>query len=557
MFTSNLLQWDPCRSVPATSAALLPFRFGHSCERLPSESLGVPPSSIVCQRSESDWRTFNLANLASFLLCTLSLRLNKSSSSGLTELLTVSSLEIRPYVRLFCVINIKLTRSHLAQLARLFHLPCASSSSNGDAMEQNAAAYQQHRNASAAAAATETPDARLLGELVDKQDNVPGFLLLDAMRFYKKGVATHHQLAPAVETLQNGYNNLNQKMDGVVHDNQTSRARFDTAESRIQQADEAMRGLDDGMRDMQRDLELLFSTTRKHTEDISNISEEVKELRRQSLLSQARDEDRAKLRTEKMDAVSQTQWDKASQAGSAEDTDQNHSEADAGRQGPASSLPLDALPSTSAPRFALQPQRKQPAVDSHSSHSPPQPEQAASQRLNEPKGVRGPRQELGASSSSLDIDPRSSSNVPHSILQPDGQQPGTAGQGEKAGSEILGTGTASDGSGGKTASSTPSLRNHVALREHLKRAVKQHAKHPRTYPRITDIKFMWAFIDKIEDRELSKQLQVSLLNKFDDKLVRKSRAGARLNRFITFKNLKWPLFAQGVAEFLKSDDCGM
>lgn len=73
-----------------------------------------------------------------------------------------------------------------------------------------------------------------------------------------------------------------------------------------------------------------------------------------------------------------------------------------------------------------------------------------------------------------------------------------------------------------------------------------------SYPRTPDIEFMWDFMDKIEDKELSRQLQAFLLNRFNERLVRKSRAGARLNRFITFGDLTWPLFAQGVGEFLKS-----
>lgn len=385
-------------------------------------------------------------------------------------------------------------------------------------MERTAAQNQQRRNIPIAAPEdAEAPDARSWRDIIAKQNNVPAFMLLDAIRSQKKAQATADQQGPAFAKLQNEYNDLKAVVGRLQHDSLDSRAQLDAALSQIQKADEAIKCFQHSMVKTQGSLALLLSTAEQNGEDVSRLSTRVEELKRQPLVSQAKNEDIAELRanmnagfgdiSDKLDALvssssrhtthepgatvgegihigSRTQGNKAPPTGSAPKTGQNYSHSRAGKQDPPPPLRPDVPLRTAAPHAAIQLPEQLSYVAHLSSRQPRQARHTTARRPNRP------------------------------------------------------------------ASQTPSRRSRVPLPEQLKQAVTQYAK--PSYPRTPDIEFMWDFMDKIEDKELSRQLQAFLLNRFNERLVRKSRAGARLNRFITFGDLTWPLFAQGVGEFLKS-----
>lgn len=75
-----------------------------------------------------------------------------------------------------------------------------------------------------------------------------------------------------------------------------------------------------------------------------------------------------------------------------------------------------------------------------------------------------------------------------------------------------------------------------AFHDHFKAMCKEYGKKPPN----NDVKFVWTFIEGIEDDGLKEFTQTMLLKKFPDLVsVRRGKNNDKPGRIITFKNLTW------------------
>jgi uncharacterized protein YoxC len=437
-------------------------------------------------------------------------------------------------------------------------------------MEQLAATYSRRRNASLAAiqasAVSQTLDASQWTTFTEQQ-NVPGFLLLDSIRFYKKATTTQSQLAPAVVTLRKESDDTKQRMAALLQDIHTYQIRLSRVEHNVQQVSEDLEAMDQQIDTVRRDNLRTNSVTTRNGQDVSQLAERLDVLERELIWLRAREKDtmdlRAEMRTlfvEFSAMFASLESLRLSLAQKQVVGSQASTPADMAAPSPDRVYELrntiDKRPVSR--RFTVHPE--QPAADYDSSQSQllqahwekPQARRPAVMDQNHSLTQSG-RQEVSGFSSSSESDPQASVNTPHSALQPQVQQSTTPAEEDETASETSETDTASEYPESVVASSTAPKPSHAALIELLRQAVKKHSQSPRT----SDNKFIWAFIDTIEDKELSKRFQMFLLNRFEHRLVSKSHRSARQtvasNRFIAVSRLKWPSFAQAVGEFVKSD----
>ncbi|OIW35373.1 hypothetical protein CONLIGDRAFT_665979 [Coniochaeta ligniaria NRRL 30616] len=439
-------------------------------------------------------------------------------------------------------------------------------------MEQLAATYSRRRNASLAdieaSAVSRTLDANQWTTLTEQQ-NVPGFLLLDSIRFYKKATTTQSQLAPVIATLRKESAYSKERITELLQASHTYQQHLSIFEHNFQQVRKDLRTMDQQIDALRRDNLRMNSVTTRHGQDVSQLAERFAVLERELMSQRATQKEQVDLRNEIRTLVAEfsammasLEPMRVSLAQKQVDSSQASTNVDMQPPSPDTEYELrDAMDKRAVPRrYAVQP--GQPTSDYDSNHNQLQKAhwdkalgiRPAVTYQNHPRAQSG-RQAVSGFFSLSEFNRQDSVDKLHAAaLQPQAPQSTSPAAEDESESERPGTETASEASeSGEVATSTPPKQTRAALLELLKQAVKKHSQYPRT----ADNKFIWAFIDSIEDKELSKRFQMFILNRFDHRLVSKSHASMqkreKSNRFITVSKLKWPLFAQGVGEFLKRD----
>ncbi|KAH8910672.1 hypothetical protein BR93DRAFT_955746 [Coniochaeta sp. PMI_546] len=437
-------------------------------------------------------------------------------------------------------------------------------------MEQLAAKYSTRRNGSLAAfqasAVSQTLDANQWTTLTEQQ-NVPGFLLLDSIRFYKKATTTQGQLAPAVETLRKESVDSKQKVDTLIQEIRTYQKRLGRVEHDVQQATKDLETMDQQVDTIRRDNLRTNSVITRNGQDVSQVVERFNVLERELMSLRAREEDTVDLRAEMHTLIVEF---------SAMFASLEHLRMSLAQKqvvNPQASTGIDMLSSSHDRRYELRsamdkaplpgPREVQPgppAADHDSSRRQlprahrvkPQGKRPTITHQNRPR-AQFRRQADSDFSSSFEAGFRASVDKLYGTSQPQVQQSAARAAEDDTTSESPRMEQAFDALDGDMASATLPKQTHAALMELLNQAAKNHFRYPGT----SDNKLIWAFIDTIVDKALSKRLQMFLLSRFHPRLVGKSHASAqrrsRTNRFITVSKLEWPLFAQAAGEFLKSD----
>lgn len=435
-------------------------------------------------------------------------------------------------------------------------------------MEQLAATYSRSRDASLpdieASIVSRTLDANQWTALTSQQ-NVPGFLLLDSIRLYKKATTTQNQFAPAVVALRKESDDTRQRMDTIIQDIQTYRERLGKVEHNVQQVSKDLNNLDQQVDTVRRDNLRTDGATTRNGQDVSQLAEKFTVLERELRSLRAREEDTqgrlAEMRTLVAEYLAMFASLEARGLSLVQKTQptiavESLFPPPEGERGE----PRKTLVNGSVTRR----DEAQPAhltSDHVFNHS--QPPRALGDGL---RGTRpavtyqkypeahSRRQVVNGLSSSSGFEPQASAVEHHAALQPQMQRSTSPASGDETVSEMSEADTDSEAPGGDTTTPRPPKPCHAALMKLLKQAVDKHSEHAN----LPDNKRIWAFMDTIGDYQLSKRLQMFLLDRFDHRLVSRSHASAReiakRNRFITVSKLKWPLFARGVAEFLKKSD---
>lgn len=96
-----------------------------------------------------------------------------------------------------------------------------------------------------------------------------------------------------------------------------------------------------------------------------------------------------------------------------------------------------------------------------------------------------------------------------------------------------------------------------ATRAYLANLLKESQKSYHQNRPKHDRKFIWKVIDNIKDKDLSKQLQLFLLDRFRDRYVGEPHSSRKQkeekNKYITMVKLPWPLFVKAFRKFLRGD----
>ena len=397
-----------------------------------------------------------------------------------------------------------------------------------------------------------------------KEQNVPAFMLLDATHFYKKAHATHNQLAPVVATVRRESEATRVQLESVLEDFRASERHVGRVDRNVQEIKKDLQALDAQIDTARQDNLRTITATNRNTQDIGHIGERIDMLETKFARLQENHNDTLALHGEIRAFVAETsamfaalQPPKVQQVGS-QTWNVQTSTAALSYADIHESQYLPHIPVAKRPDVGLGavPSRE-PAFHSHDHYGKLPQTSSGNPKARRPlvtyqrhAGAEAEERAGDVSASFLDYNAVSSSTRSTVTLR---REPLNAPVlGDEAGSVTSGTETASDATESETVSPTPLKpdRARAMVEDRLKQAVRN--RHHR--PHATDNHFIWEFINAIEDKNLSKQLQSFLLTRFAGKLVTKSHASAqwkaRRNGFIVMTRLSWPLFAQGVGEFL-------
>jgi hypothetical protein len=96
-----------------------------------------------------------------------------------------------------------------------------------------------------------------------------------------------------------------------------------------------------------------------------------------------------------------------------------------------------------------------------------------------------------------------------------------------------------------------------ATRAYLANLLKESQKIYRQNHPKNDAKFIWKVVNNIKDKDLSKQLQLFLLEQFRDRYVGEPHISRKRkeekSKYITMVKLPWPLFVKAFRKFLKGN----
>jgi len=502
----------------------------------------VPLSSIAClRRSNQNLRAVDSSHLLYNSIPTL--RLLSSSPSSL---FSQGDRAIPPFHARETVVPCLLRHFVLFALSRL----CRPSSSCLSVCPRHFSGQVTSLKPYCLAMESSLPqnqasDARILREYIEQQDNVPAFMLQSATAILKKTLTAapvQDQTNAFLGSIDKGVKDLRQKIDNNSLDIIAIRSEQGHLGEGVEKCVIGINTLNESASRQEARVQVAEARIEEHARGLNHQSERLNEHEiRLQLLSQTKDEETERLAA-KLAAIEEhlaamhkapnshrngvppveheSGYIKSSQCKIA-----------TARPRVPSTLPPTTVDRAVSSRAGVQSQKGQTPVGHLSGGSQTQAGQAASRPVNNPSSIA----------------------VPSGKGRHHGRQSKTTTQGGKSVPRPLMVAAPSNPAGTMAASQMPWGPNRAWLHDHLQRALQKHTQCQRAYFRTPDMKFIWDFMDKIEDKEFSRKLQEFLSTKLGDKYARRTRINTRLNRYVTLTDLKWPVFAQAVREFMQAD----
>jgi chromosome segregation ATPase len=142
-------------------------------------------------------------------------------------------------------------------------------------MDQLVEMYGTRRNTSLATTATSTAaqslDPKQWETLAQKQ-NVPGFLLLDAVRFYKRGQTAQETLTLVVNSAKEDVDNIKQEMHVLRDDFRKDQERFGRVETSVDTVSKGLERLEQELDTIRRDSLRTNLDAKKNSRDVGDLA---------------------------------------------------------------------------------------------------------------------------------------------------------------------------------------------------------------------------------------------------------------------------------------------
>lgn len=151
--------------------------------------------------------------------------------------------------------------------------------------------------ASEASVAAQALDAKQWEAFTQKQ-NVPGFLLLDAVRFYKRGQAVRDQLVPAVENLRKETDGMKRNMDVLLQDLRSSQKGMGNIQNNLNVITIDLGTMSQDIDTVRRDNLRTNAVGSKNGQDIGDLIMKLDALEREIISLRARERDNIDFRAE-------------------------------------------------------------------------------------------------------------------------------------------------------------------------------------------------------------------------------------------------------------------
>lgn len=168
-------------------------------------------------------------------------------------------------------------------------------------MDQLVATYGTRRSTSLATTATSTAaqplDPKQWEALAQKQ-NVPGFLLLDAVRFYKRGQTAQETLTPVVNSAKEDVDNVKKEIQVLRDDFRKDQERLGKVETSVDDVSKGLERLEGELDTIRRDSLRTNLDAKKNGRDVADLAVRFDALEKQLSVLLAQERHNLRMRDE-------------------------------------------------------------------------------------------------------------------------------------------------------------------------------------------------------------------------------------------------------------------